>query len=346
MTNPTNPGWYDDPESPDQLRYFDGIVWSRHTTPRAACPATPLTPPAPQPDSRRGRAGCGPAQPPGFWRTVAGAGRRPAAVARPQAATATTGSAPAGPAPGRGSRAARSATGRPDDAGRLPAGVLRPAGRCVLHRRADQDRRSTWSSAATCSTGPSRPTSTRRYAAAKAGRSSPIGVDLSQLNVGWLTAYVLDHRRDRARLQRLLQRAAGRHAGQVGGRHQRPPASTAPGRSTWRRRSGARPSRSSWRSPLPAGRRHPVGLPLAGRPPRAARPAAPAGPARPDRRHPGRPRATAAEALTSHRSAGRTDRPDAVAEPDPAARPGPAPRRAMTPCRRPRGSCASTRRRG
>ena len=41
MTAPTTPGWYEDPEDPDQLRYFDGIVWSSHTTPR--------TPPAPSP---------------------------------------------------------------------------------------------------------------------------------------------------------------------------------------------------------------------------------------------------------------------------------------------------------
>lgn len=40
MSNPTAAGWYDDPEHPDQLRYFDGIVWTRHTTPRATRPAT------------------------------------------------------------------------------------------------------------------------------------------------------------------------------------------------------------------------------------------------------------------------------------------------------------------
>ena len=33
MTTPTSPGWYPDPEDADQLRYFDGIVWSSHTTP-------------------------------------------------------------------------------------------------------------------------------------------------------------------------------------------------------------------------------------------------------------------------------------------------------------------------
>lgn len=33
MTVPTSPGWYPDPEDASQLRYFDGIVWSSHTTP-------------------------------------------------------------------------------------------------------------------------------------------------------------------------------------------------------------------------------------------------------------------------------------------------------------------------
>ncbi|HEY6743985.1 MAG TPA: RDD family protein [Lapillicoccus sp.] len=27
-------GWYDDPENPENLRYFDGVVWTTHTTPR------------------------------------------------------------------------------------------------------------------------------------------------------------------------------------------------------------------------------------------------------------------------------------------------------------------------
>ncbi len=42
MSTPTAPGWYEDPEDPDQLRYFDGIVWSSHTTPRR--PAAPASP--------------------------------------------------------------------------------------------------------------------------------------------------------------------------------------------------------------------------------------------------------------------------------------------------------------
>ena len=31
---PAGPGWYDDPDDASQLRYFDGVVWSSHTTPR------------------------------------------------------------------------------------------------------------------------------------------------------------------------------------------------------------------------------------------------------------------------------------------------------------------------
>jgi uncharacterized RDD family membrane protein YckC len=34
MDRPQNPGWYDDPESPEQLRYFDGVVWTSHVSPR------------------------------------------------------------------------------------------------------------------------------------------------------------------------------------------------------------------------------------------------------------------------------------------------------------------------
>jgi uncharacterized RDD family membrane protein YckC len=34
MQMPEAPGWYDDPEQPDQLRYFDGVVWTQHVTPR------------------------------------------------------------------------------------------------------------------------------------------------------------------------------------------------------------------------------------------------------------------------------------------------------------------------
>lgn len=34
MSTPAGPGWYDDPDDPMLLRYFDGVVWTAHTTPR------------------------------------------------------------------------------------------------------------------------------------------------------------------------------------------------------------------------------------------------------------------------------------------------------------------------
>lgn len=39
--NPQKAGWYDDPENPEQLRYFDGVVWTSHTTPRSTRTAQP-----------------------------------------------------------------------------------------------------------------------------------------------------------------------------------------------------------------------------------------------------------------------------------------------------------------
>jgi uncharacterized RDD family membrane protein YckC len=35
MQTPTRAGWFDDPEDDQQLRYFDGVVWTKHTTPRS-----------------------------------------------------------------------------------------------------------------------------------------------------------------------------------------------------------------------------------------------------------------------------------------------------------------------
>ena len=31
---PERAGWFDDPHDSEQLRYFDGILWTSHTTPR------------------------------------------------------------------------------------------------------------------------------------------------------------------------------------------------------------------------------------------------------------------------------------------------------------------------
>ena len=34
MTQPS--GWYDDPQDPNQLRYWDGVIWSSHVTPKVS----------------------------------------------------------------------------------------------------------------------------------------------------------------------------------------------------------------------------------------------------------------------------------------------------------------------
>ncbi|KRE57274.1 RDD family protein [Phycicoccus sp. Soil748] len=41
MQTPTHAGWFDDPEDAEQLRYFDGVVWTKHTTPRSTRQAAP-----------------------------------------------------------------------------------------------------------------------------------------------------------------------------------------------------------------------------------------------------------------------------------------------------------------
>lgn len=41
MSAPTTPGWYDDPETPEQLRYFDGVMWTANVTPRRTTFAVP-----------------------------------------------------------------------------------------------------------------------------------------------------------------------------------------------------------------------------------------------------------------------------------------------------------------
>ena len=33
MSTPTSPGWYENPDNPEELRYFDGILWTANTTP-------------------------------------------------------------------------------------------------------------------------------------------------------------------------------------------------------------------------------------------------------------------------------------------------------------------------
>lgn len=39
---PSAPGWYADPDVPDQLRYFDGILWTSHVTPLRTRSAAPV----------------------------------------------------------------------------------------------------------------------------------------------------------------------------------------------------------------------------------------------------------------------------------------------------------------
>ncbi|HMM93931.1 RDD family protein [Phycicoccus sp.] len=49
MTTPSAPGWYEDPDDASLLRYFDGVVWSAHTTPRHPQPAPVVASPPEQP---------------------------------------------------------------------------------------------------------------------------------------------------------------------------------------------------------------------------------------------------------------------------------------------------------
>ena len=44
MQMPTHAGWFDDPADPNQLRYFDGVIWTSHTAPRTTRPATAAPP--------------------------------------------------------------------------------------------------------------------------------------------------------------------------------------------------------------------------------------------------------------------------------------------------------------
>lgn len=53
MSTPSRPGWYENPDNPDELRYYDGILWTSNTTvvrrrpapqPPASAPGEPGTP--------------------------------------------------------------------------------------------------------------------------------------------------------------------------------------------------------------------------------------------------------------------------------------------------------------
>jgi uncharacterized RDD family membrane protein YckC len=75
-------GWYDDPENPGQLRYWDGILWTSHVTPRrtidpAASAAPAASPSSTPPAAERGSVPPGPSAY-GQWPYVA-QGSRPGA---------------------------------------------------------------------------------------------------------------------------------------------------------------------------------------------------------------------------------------------------------------------------
>src|SRR4051794_5059528 len=60
MSTPSSPGWYENPDNPEELRYFDGILWTQNTTPLRKRPH--VGPPVVPPTSGRGErpAGWGP----------------------------------------------------------------------------------------------------------------------------------------------------------------------------------------------------------------------------------------------------------------------------------------------
>lgn len=62
-------GWYDDPENPENLRYFDGVVWTSHTTPRTSPTASQSTIGAAQPVPVR-------PQPTGGWGSPQSSGQQ------------------------------------------------------------------------------------------------------------------------------------------------------------------------------------------------------------------------------------------------------------------------------
>ena len=104
---PAGPGWYEDEHDPLLLRYFDGVVWTSHTTPRRSPTADASTIGRATPGVIPGRAGN-----PGAW----------AQPGQPGAADA------AGPGPVAGRR------GSADRLQPLPAGLGRGAQRRAARR--------------------------------------------------------------------------------------------------------------------------------------------------------------------------------------------------------------------
>lgn len=62
-------GWYDDPENPENLRYFDGVVWTSHTTPKTSPTVSQSTIGAAQPVPVR-------PQPTGGWGSPQNSGQQ------------------------------------------------------------------------------------------------------------------------------------------------------------------------------------------------------------------------------------------------------------------------------
>jgi uncharacterized RDD family membrane protein YckC len=63
---PERAGWFDDPDDSEQLRYFDGILWTDHTTPRRTV-WSPTVPPTAEPSVGAGQPPVGTAQPTGTY---------------------------------------------------------------------------------------------------------------------------------------------------------------------------------------------------------------------------------------------------------------------------------------
>ncbi len=79
MTTPTAAGWYDDPDHPEQLRYFDGVVWTAHVTPRRTRDPAPPGSAAAAQSGFGNPAGMPGAAPSGYGTTPGGYGTAPGA---------------------------------------------------------------------------------------------------------------------------------------------------------------------------------------------------------------------------------------------------------------------------
>jgi uncharacterized RDD family membrane protein YckC len=74
-------GWYDDPENSDNLRYFDGVVWTTHTTTKApvvpTAPRVPTVPTVPTVQVSTPGAGWGQQQPQQYGQQPQQYGKQP-----------------------------------------------------------------------------------------------------------------------------------------------------------------------------------------------------------------------------------------------------------------------------